>query len=165
MKCNQQGCPIQGWLELLLHSPKKIEREHKQYRWDIENCCRQHNLVPKSGWTWSGVGCYYRNSWWKWESSRLHCIRTFENKKRVFLQKLWHKVKQAKTRTTYEKRDDAEKPSLSVRSSSFRTRDFAAFFCAICNQTDSAKNLYPSDSFHATKWNGNVEHNKEVTES
>ena len=37
------------WLELLLHLPKKTEDKHHQYRWDIENCCKQHHWVQNLG--------------------------------------------------------------------------------------------------------------------
>ena len=41
-----------------------------------------------------------------------------------------------------KKRDNAEQPVPSVRRSSVKKRDFAAVFCAICNQTDSRENLH-----------------------
>ena len=59
----------------------------------------------------------------------------------------------------------AEQPSPSVRRSSVEKRDFAALFCAICNQTDSPENLHARGSFRATKRNVNAKHNKEVTEN
>ena len=57
----------------------------------------------------------------------------------MFPQKLWHRVQQAKTRTAHKKCDDGEQPSNSVRLLSIKKRDFAALFCAICNQTDSTR--------------------------
>ena len=83
----------------------------------------------------------------------------------AFPQKFWHKVQQAKARTVHKKRDSAERPSPSVRRSSVEKRDFAAVFCAICNQTESPGNLHARGSFHATKRNVNAKHNKEVTEN
>lgn len=63
------------------------------------------------------------------------------------------------------KSNDAERPSPSVTRSAVEKRDFAAFFCAICNEKDSPENLHASGSFHATKRNVNAKHNEKATEN
>ena len=52
-----------------------------------------------------------------------------------------------------KKRNEAERPSSSASStrSSIEKKDFGAYFCAICNQTDLPENLRACGSFYATK--------------
>ena len=66
-----------------------------------------------------------------------------------------------------KKRDEAERPSSSASStrSSIKKKNFGAYFCAICNQTDLLENLHARGSFHATKQNVNTQQNSKATES
>ena len=58
----------------------------------------------------------------------------------------------------------AHLPAYST-CSSIEKKDFGAYFCAICNQTDIPENLHSRGSFHATKRNVNTQQNSNATES
>ena len=66
-----------------------------------------------------------------------------------------------------KKRDEAERPSSSASStrSSIEKKEFGAYFCAICNQTDLPESPHARGSFHATKRNVNTQQNSNATES
>ena len=63
------------------------------------------------------------------------------------------KYNKQKLEQQVKKRNEAEWPSSSISwtRSSIEKKDFGAYFCAICNQTDLPENLHACGSFYATK--------------
>ena len=72
------------------------------------------------------------------------------------------KYNKQKLERLVKKRDEAERSSSSA---SIEKKDFGAYFCAICNQTDLPENLQARGSFHATKRNVNTQQNSNANES
>ena len=77
------------------------------------------------------------------------------------------KYNKQKLKRLEKKRDESEQSSSSTPStrSSVAKKDFASYFCAICNQADLPENLHARGSIHATDQNVKAQNTTDAIES